>query len=151
MILDTLDRSPLYHGIHPAFPEAFRWLAFLDSSVPDGRHEISGAALVAIVSRYTTAPAGQKKWEAHRLHGDIQYLLEGMEMIGHARRETMAVRHSYDPEKDAEFYKPPTFQPNLLHLEAGSWAAFFPQDAHQPGVMHGAPAPVLKVVIKFRL
>jgi YhcH/YjgK/YiaL family protein len=151
MILDTLDRSPLYHAIHPAFPAAFGWLASLDSRVPDGRHEIGGPSLVAIVQRYETAPPASKPWETHRLHGDIQYLVSGDELIGQAPRASLTVSQPYDPERDAEFYEPPAMCPSYLHLEAGMWAVFFPQDAHQPGVMNGTSKPVMKVVVKFRL
>jgi YhcH/YjgK/YiaL family protein len=39
----------------------------------------------------------------------------------------------------------------LLTLGRGNFAIFHPQDGHQPGVQIGAPAEILKVVIKFRL
>jgi YhcH/YjgK/YiaL family protein len=39
----------------------------------------------------------------------------------------------------------------LLTLGRGNFAIFQPQDGHQPGVQIGAPAEILKVVIKFRL
>ena len=151
MILDTLDRSPLYHGLHPAFSVAFAWLASIDPSIADGRYEINGPRLFALVQHYVTAPSGEKKWEAHHLYGDIQYLVSGRESIGHSRCNGLKVRHPYSPDKDAEFYEPPASHFSKLVLEAGSFAIFFPQDAHQPGVMIDQPSPVLKVVIKFRL
>ena len=151
MILDTLDRASLYHGIHPGLPKAIAWLAAYDSSTADGRYEIDGPALVAIVQRYETAPAHAKKWETHRLHGDVQFLVSGSEVIGYAHRDALMVRTPYGPEKDAEFYEPPAAALSRLHLSAGSFVIFFPQDGHQPGVMAEFPEEVRKVVIKFRL
>ena len=150
MIHDTLENAALYEGMHPAFPRAFAWLRAFDPALPEGSHEIDGPELVAIVQRYDTAPAAEKKWETHRVHGDIQFVASGTERIGHAPRRGMTVSRPYDPEKDAEFYTPPA-SPSMLEAKGGSFAVFFPGDAHQPGVMEGSPSPVLKVVIKFRL
>ena len=151
MILETLRNSVLLEGVHPLFPKAFAWLGSYDPATADGRYEIDGSELVAIVQRYATAPANEKKWETHRLHGDIQYMVKGSESIGYGQREELIVRTPYNLEKDAEFYESPEGPTSLVILSAGSFAVFHPQDAHQPGVMIGQPAEVHKAVIKFRL
>jgi YhcH/YjgK/YiaL family protein len=150
MILDTLENSSLYERFHPSFSKAFAWLRAYDQATPDGRYEIA-PGLTAIVQRYETAPEAMKKWETHRAHGDIQYLVSGQEQIGQAKRELLTIRTLYNPEKDAEFYEPPTFPSTSFILSAGSFAVFLPHDAHQPGVMVDNPAFVIKVVVKFRL
>ena len=150
MILDTLENSSLHEGFHPSFSKALAWLRDCNPNTPDGRYEIA-PGLTAIVQRYETAPQEMKKWETHRAHGDIQYLVSGQEKIGAAKRESLTIRSPYNPEKDAEFYEPPTFPSTSLILSAGSFAVFFPHDAHQPGVMIDHPVSVIKVVIKFRL
>ena len=151
MILDTLDHSSLYEGCHPSFPEAFAWLRKFDPTTLDGRYEINGQKIVAIVQRYQTAPSVEKKWETHRVHGDIQVVYSGSESVGHALRDQLCVRAAYNPEKDAEFYEPPSVPVSLLALSEGSFAVFLPHDAHQPGVMKEQPTSILKVVVKFRL
>lgn len=151
MLLDTLANSHRYEAFHPSFHKAFTWLRSFNLSTPDGKYEIDGSALVAIVQRYETAPASEKKWETHRLNGDIQVIYEGEESIGYAHREELRVKTPYLVEKDAEFYEPPDHSSSLLLLAAGSFAVFLPQDAHQPGVMVNQPAGIIKVVVKFRL
>lgn len=151
MILDTLSNADFHEGLHPSFRAAFAWLRKMDPSLPDGRYEIEGPGLVAIVQRYETAPAELKKWETHRVHGDIQYMISGSEFVGYDRREKLTVKTSYNPEKDAEFYEPPGRASSSFLLEEGSFAVFYPHDAHQPGVMIGNPASVHKVVVKFIL
>jgi YhcH/YjgK/YiaL family protein len=151
MILDTLSNASCYAEVHPSLSRAFAWLADYDHSTPDGRYEIGDDSLVAIVQRYETAPAADKKWETHRVHGDIQYMVEGSERIGYAERSVLAVKTPYNPEKDAEFYLPPDGSSTLLELCAGSFAIFLPRDGHQPGVMMNSPSSIQKVVIKFRL
>jgi YhcH/YjgK/YiaL family protein len=151
MILDTLANEASYEGLHPSFARAFAWLSTFDPATPDGRYEIGGPSLVAIVQRYVTAPSDEKKWETHRLHGDIQYVVSGREWIGIAPRESLAVKTPYNPEKDAEFYEAPSGSSTKLLMEAASFAIFLPQDGHQPGVMVEGPEDLCKVVIKFRL
>lgn len=151
MILDKLDNSSLYRGLHPSFVRAFKWLQTFDPAMPDGRYEIAGPELAAIIQRYETSSPGEKKWEAHRLHGDIQYVASGEELIGHEQIGGLVTRTSYNGEKDVEFYDPPVGSASFLRLSAGNFAIFFPQDAHQPGVATERPTDVLKVVIKFRL
>lgn len=151
MILDSLSNSARYRAVHPSFPRAFQWLEAYDPSTPDGRYEIGGPDLVAIVQRYETAPDSLKKWETHRLHGDVQFMVSGSELVGYAPRSLLSVQTPYNPEKDAEFYTPPAGRVSRLNLEEGSFAVFFPEDGHQPGVMDGNPAGIHKVVIKFRL
>jgi len=151
MILDRLDRASGYASVHPAFPRAFAWLYSYDPATPDGHYEIGGPELVAIVSRYRTAPAVGKKWETHRLHGDIQFMVSGYELIGYAPRESLSISTPYNLEKDAEFYEPPSGEITRFALAEGSFAVFLPQDGHQPGVMTESPSDVHKVVIKFRL
>ena len=151
MLLDTLSHSSLYEGFHHSFPKAFDWLRSFDPATPDGKYEIDGPELVAIVQRYETAPSATKKWEAHRVHGDIQVIYEGKEFIGYARREELSVKTPYLAEKDVEIYQAPAQTSSILLLNSGSFAVFLPQDAHQPGVLIEQPAELVKVVVKFRL
>ena len=150
MILDRLENSARIAALHPAFPAAFAWLASFDPSTPDGRVEIDGEGTVAIIQRYRTAPPADKKWETHRIHGDIQALFAGSERIGYHPRAGLEVKVPYDSAKDAAFYYPPASS-SLLDFPAGTFAVFFPEDGHQPGVMTHEPADVLKVVVKFRI
>jgi len=151
MILDTLENNARHRALHSSFARAFEWLQAYDSGTPDGRYEFGGPDLVAIVQRYETASDAVKKWETHRLHGDIQLMVSGSELIGYEQRKLLTVRTPYNAEKDAEFYEPPSVTHSRFKLAAGSFAVFFPEDGHQPGVMEESPEEVHKVVIKFRL
>ncbi len=151
MILDQLSRSAAYESLHPLFPQAFSYLRAFDVNTADGKYELQGQDLVAIVQRYRTAPSADKMWEAHQVYGDIQVVHEGLELCGHADQRSLVVTKPYDAEKDVEKYAAPTSPSALLTLGRGNFAVFHPQDGHQPGVQIDAPAGILKVVIKFRL
>ena len=151
MILDQLSASAAYESLHPLFPQAFAYLRSFDVKTEDGKVELQGQDLVAIVQRYQTAPSAEKLWEAHQIYGDIQVVYQGLENCGHADQKTLVVTMPYIAEKDVEKYAAPSSPTALLTLGRGNFAIFHPQDGHQPGVQIGAPAEILKVVIKFRL
>ena len=151
MILDQLSASAAYESLHPLFPKAFAYLRSFDVKTDDGKYELQGENLVAIVQRYQTAPSAEKLWEAHQIYGDIQVVYQGLENCGHADQKTLVVTMPYIAEKDVEKYAAPSSPTALLTLGRGNFAIFHPQDGHQPGVQIGTPGEILKVVIKFRL
>ena len=151
MIVDQLSASAAYASLHPLFPKAFAYLRSFDVQTEDGKYELQGQDLIAIVQRYQTAPSADKLWEAHQIYGDIQVVYHGLENCGHADQKSLVVTKPYIAEKDVEKYAAPTAPSALLTLGRGNFAVFHPQDGHQPGVQIGASGEILKVVIKFRL
>lgn len=150
MIHAPLSLAPRHLNLHPLFPEAFAFLEQFDRGTPDGRVTLDGDRLFAIVQRYQ--PAEEKIWEAHRSYGDIQALFSGAESCGVAPTPLLRPLSPYDPGKDVEKFLAPSLPASRLILRTGEFAVFYPEDAHQPGVrIPGEDAPVLKVVVKFRL
>jgi hypothetical protein len=78
----TLSKSPpaarelpSHQHAHPLFPKAFDFLKSFDASTADGRYELQGSDLFAIVSRYSPVAPDEKQWESHAVYGDIQVML----------------------------------------------------------------------------
>ena len=151
MILDLLTNAPMYTRLHPLFEAAFNYLHSFDQNTPDGKYEIMGTDLIAIVERYATKTSPEKEWEAHEVYGDIQVVMQGQEKCGHAERSNLSVSKPYNRDKDVEKYSAPSVDSSALILKPGMFAIFYPHDAHQPSVKIHAPESVLKVVLKFRL
>lgn len=149
MMLDHIDVSARYAGVHPGLA---RGLAFLREYNLDeldvGRHPIDGDRVFALVQTYTSRPAEDGRWEAHRLHLDIQTLASGVERIGWADVQTLEEETPYSVEKDIAFYRGTG---GLLILRPGWFMVLGPDDAHMPGIAAPLPGPVKKVVIKIRL
>jgi YhcH/YjgK/YiaL family protein len=122
----------------------------LPATPTDGRHEIDGDALFALVQSYTTTPAAERKLEHHRKYADIQFLLVGEEIIEHAPLEGLAVDTPYQAEKDFGLVRDAAGRSAVV-LKPGSFGIYFPEDAHKPGCSIHEPAPVRKVVVKVRL
>lgn len=115
---------------------------------PDGRYEIDGERVFAMVQRYETVSQAEPKFEAHRKYIDVQFMASGAELIGWAPLKKMAVTEAYDVGKDACFGYVPAGEWKPLRLEAGQLAVLDPEDAHAPRLAAGAPAPVTKIVVK---
>lgn len=150
MILDSLEHHALYHHLGPRFARGFAWFTGVSVNLPDGRYEIDGQDVYALVQSYQTVPATEKKYEAHRHYADIQYVAEGTEVIHYAPLPSLRPVTDYNPEKDYQLYADPE-QATALFLSPGQFAVFHPQDGHKPGCLAGVSYPIKKVVIKVRL
>jgi biofilm protein TabA len=147
MIADSLPHAARYYTLHPLFRTAFDYLRQFPTGTPDGRHPIDGDRLYALPQSYETAPASEKRFEAHRRFIDIQYVLSGEEVIYHAPTERLEVSDAYHDERDVVFFRdPPAASPTLLR--SGDFTIYFPHDGHKPGCVNGAPRAVRKIVIK---
>lgn len=148
MIFDMLSNSYLYTDISARMDRAFDYLNLNDlSKLPVGRIDLDGSHLYVLVQEYTTKPFEEGKWESHRRYLDVQYMLSGCERIDFALVNTMKLGE-YSEERD---FQAMSGSGSTLNLVAGSFAVFFPQDAHMPGLAVVSPSQVKKVVIKCEL
>lgn len=148
MILDTLLLADRYLALAAGLDIGFEFLRRPDlASLDDGRHEIDGERVFAIVARGEGRGADASPLEFHRRFLDIQYVVAGTEVIGWSPLQVCEQsRELYNSDKDIGFFddQPQTW----LQLEAGSFTIFFPNDVHAPLAGHG---PVHKVVIKVAI
>jgi YhcH/YjgK/YiaL family protein len=149
MIVADLD-----HIGHQALmtPELRAAIAFLHrpgtNELPDGRVEIDGSRVFAIVQRYETVKTGVPKFEFHESYIDVQFIVSGEEIIGWAPRDRMRIDEPYNADRDICFgsVADPDWTPVLL--QTGQAAVFYPEDAHAPRLAAGIPSPVMKIVVK---
>ncbi|NLE36898.1 MAG: DUF386 domain-containing protein [Pirellulaceae bacterium] len=148
MILDLLENAPLYHSLHPGFAEGFAFLRRDDiGGLSDGRYEIDGERVFAIVSRSKGRGREQSSLETHHRYIDIQCVITGEESIGWLPKSKCRTASSpHDPERDIAFFSDAPL--TWLSLPTGTFAVFFPDDAHAPlaglGTVHKA---VVKVAV----
>ena len=152
MILDTLNHAGNYTALHPLFPAAFDYLRQFDPNTLDGKYEIDGDRLYAVVQRYETAPDEARIWEAHRVYADIQFMVSGRERMIHAPVEELRTGAPYNEAKDVRKYDDEHVRnATSVIVGGGSFCVFLPQDGHKPGCMVDRPEAVVKVVIKVKL
>jgi len=145
MILDKLEASALYEGLHPLFPQTFAYLKTLTpASIPDSKHIIDGEKLFVAPFKGQGSPLSQAKLEAHRRYIDIHLLLDGNETFGWKPAcDCVQPKGPFNEENDIIFYAdaPETW----LSLTPGRFVIVWPDEAHAVRV---SDAELTKVVVK---
>jgi len=152
MIAAQLADSARYENVVPGLDKAFAWLKQIAANPPeDGRYEIDGGNVFALVMQYTTLPREQKIYEGHRRFLDVQYIAGGgPEALYYGPASEAALAEDYDATKDFVKFDPAAGK-SMVVLHKGEFAIFFPEDAHMPGAQFEQPAQVKKIVVKVRL
>lgn len=145
MILDTLENAYRYKLLHPGFEQAMAFLERPDlKDLAEGRQEIDGDNIFALVMRKPGKKKEDGLIEIHRKYIDIQVVLDGTDEIGWKPTPLCTgPKEDYDPEADIQFF---TDVPHTwVATHSGQFAVFFPEDAHMPMISSGE---LHKVVVK---
>jgi biofilm protein TabA len=146
MIIDRLENAAATAPLAPGLRRGLQWLRRTDLlALPEGRHDIEGDRLFALVQEYTTRGAADCRWEAHRRYTDIQYVVVGVERMGYTNITHASEQQSYDAERDVTFFDPGT---DFVTVHAGMFVIFAPEDVHAPGGAAGEAQVVRKIVLK---
>jgi len=152
MIFDLAKNLDFYRslGIEGRYAKAVDFLKNTDlHSLEAGRYEIDGKNVYANVLEYTTSPWEEVKYEAHNNYTDIQYMIEGSEVMTYAPVGELEVSIPYNEEKDVIKYHDSTKGLPVV-VKSGQFMIFQPWDGHKPNVMDGTAAAVKKIVVKIR-
>jgi biofilm protein TabA len=147
-------KDAVQQGTFPAaLRKGFDFLAQVQGqTLPDGRVEIEGQKVFALVQSYNSKPRSDViRFEAHRKYIDIQYVVDGEEYEGWTSLPQMNMTDAYNAEKDIMRGTVPVDDLTLVRLKAGQLAIFYPADAHVPGLAIGEPTPVKKIVVKVAI
>ncbi len=148
MIADLLTNAGLYTALGPGIARGLQFLAETDlAGLAQGRHELDGQRLYALVSDYAPKPPGEGRWEAHLRYLDLQYVVSGVERIGVVPIDRLTAG-DYDADRDMFRL---SGAGDFLTFGAGQFMILWPGDAHMPGIDAGEPGPVRKVVVKIAI
>lgn len=148
MIFDTLKNVDNYKGLGRVY-DALKFLSETDFFTMElGRYELDGDNIFYMVQSYDTDPEKTIS-EAHRKYIDIQYMVEGEEIIGVADISEDKELTEAKEENDVWFYNCKT---EPLVLSAGKYMVLYPNDLHCPGVAtNGTAMTCRKVVVKVKV
>jgi biofilm protein TabA len=136
----------------PNLKKAFQFLKNTSlGQLPEGRVEIDGTQVYALVQYYETLPLESAKIEAHQKYIDLQYIQEGEEVIGWVPLERLGEQTAYNEAKDVFYGKVPADMLTRVQLSAGELAVLYPADAHAPKIAVNGPSPVKKIVVKVAI
>lgn len=148
MIFDTLKNVDNYKGLGRVY-DALKFLSETDfSKIELGRYELDGDNIFYMVQSYDTDP-DKTISEAHKKYIDIQYMVEGEEIIGVADISEDKELTEAKEENDVWFYDCKT---EPLVLSTGKYMVLYPNDLHCPGVAtNGTALTCRKVVVKVKV
>ncbi len=149
MIVTDLKNIDCHCDMPLALTKAIEFLRLRGiQNLPDGRVDIEGNNVFALIQRYETQAAGTPMFEHHRKYIDVQYLVSGEEIIGWTPAERIIISEPYDAEKDIAFGTAHAGKWTPVHLQAGQAAVLWPEDGHAPKLAAGTPSAVMKIVVK---
>mgnify|MGYP001325571006 CR=1 FL=1 len=141
MIFDTLENFGRYRGLNENLDKA---IDFFQKNPPrllsGGRHEIDGKR--AFCTRLECDLFPENQWEAHERHIDLHIALRDGETILCRREDAVDGWSELDPAVDAKRAKAP-LSGARLPMAAGTFAVFFPWDAHCPQLGAGKTEKII--------
>jgi YhcH/YjgK/YiaL family protein len=148
MILDQIENLRQYASLHPGIAGVVQFIASNDlPSLPLGKHEIDGRRVFVIRDMADGKDLAGARLEVHRGYIDIQIALDRPELIGYSPlARCHQVSQPYDDAGDIEFFA--DCPESWITLSPGSFALFFPADAHAPLAIRGK---INKAVFKLEI
>lgn len=149
----SIDRKAFavsYFKNRERWDKAFVFLKENDlSKLEIRRYDIVGDNVFATSSEYLSKNEEDVRYEAHRKYIDIQYVINGKELIGHTSMNMKKdILVPYDETKDVEFMT--VMQGTASLATPANFFIFFPEDIHRPSMKDGESSQVKKVVVKIK-
>jgi biofilm protein TabA len=151
MIISNVTNWEREKAVYPqAINRGLEYIRATDFSGLDlGKYEIEGEQMFALLQEVTTKRWEQQRPESHRSFIDIQYLIEGEEVIRVSPlSENAIVSEEAFEARDIAFYEKVDNENSLL-LQPGDFTVFYPTDIHRPCCSPSQDKKIRKVVIKI--
>lgn len=132
-----------YAPVVPGLAEAVEKINALQDLTP-ATHPLTNGKF--IVQQGTTKAID--KAEAHREFLDVQYILEGGEVMGWAHLDTVELVGEFDTVKDIGRY---VGEFDYVNVRPGYCYIVFPEDVHMPGRHLETPNDFKKIVVKLKV
>jgi len=146
MILDIIENANRYAALHREFAKAIDFLLRPElKELPEGKYEIDGECVFAMVSKEFGRKKEDALLETHEKYIDIQLVLEGTDTMGWKPKSLCKnPTGAYDEGEDIQYFadEPDTW----VATNSGVFVIFFPEDAHIPLIASGQ---LHKVVVKI--
>ena len=110
--------------------------------------QLSGGNKILVQVNTTKVFNEKMESEAHRDYLDIQYIVEGEEVIGWAPLETLTLSGEFNTAKDKGMYAGPV---DMVRVGEGYCYVVFPEDAHMPHLCTVDPKEIKKLVLKLKV
>jgi YhcH/YjgK/YiaL family protein len=153
MIIDKLENIGRYAAFVKDAAELENFFRTHSVSVlakPGNPTAVDGTGYTIVPTRMEPKPPEERQWEGHRRFTDIHITLEGRECLRWIPLSLLSIPKVYNEQADVEFYAD-TVEGMPLHVEAGYFVIFLPEDYHKPLIAEqgcGGVKALLKVPAK---
>ena len=149
MIVDRMEKLEMYRGISPQLDVAIAFAIGQGATLRgDAPVDLLDDAGYAFSTNYPTGPEAERRYEVHRRYIDLQIMQEGEESCQVADLSDFPDRDDYQEADDLQFLNGEPPHHVRFNLVPGTFAIFFPHDAHKPGCSIPDCDRVTKCVIK---
>jgi YhcH/YjgK/YiaL family protein len=145
MIIDYIQNFGTYISINKQLEDGFVFIETI-KDMPVGRYERGN--MYALVQEGGTNPIEAGIFESHRKYIDIQYLVEGKEILEWNNTINLDEIISYDESKDAAFY---SGSGKKVNLDKDMFYILFSHDGHKCCVHYDKQTTYRKVVLKLKI
>ncbi len=151
MIADKIKRMESYPELRDSAKLIKDFIGKVkEENLPDGKYELQGEDLFALVQRYETREKKTSRMESHRKYIDLQYMLSGEEMFYCAFAEDLTIAEDKFEQNDIGFFEPCNEEIGI-HLKEDMFVYLLPSDAHMPCCQIEGAKAVEKIVFKIKL
>ena len=152
MLVGNIHYPGTYENLltHPTWKKVLDWLRDEAAQKEDGENEIQGRDIYASVSTVDTMPRDKGTYEAHKQYIDVHYCIDGSELIEWAHVQTLGTPIEENREKDYALFSTPNAATSIS-MTPGTFAIFFPEDAHMPKLSVIGSPQVKKAVVKVHM
>lgn len=152
MIVDHINNLEKYVSLNPNIQTVIDFIKQNDIIKMDaGTHKITDSVRL-IREDYIPKPLMQCYFESHQVFGDIQLVLEGVEVFGYLEANDLKfqITEPYNAEKDVKKGQSLGYFSTVL-LTKGMFAMVFKDELHMPKLTNGTQDLVKKAVFKVKL
>ena len=152
MIFDKIENYKTYCDINIKFEKAFEFIKkAIEENFEVGNYEIDGKDIYAFIQSYDSKLKDECSFEGHRKYIDIQYIMDGCEVMGILEASDVVAKEEYNTEKDVTFFEEEAI-PSYFVAKKGDFCVFYPHDIHRPSIAYNDfPSNVKKLVIKVHI
>lgn len=146
MILDKIENLSDYISLNKGFLKIITFLQKIDlGDLKEGKTLLVGEELFLFYNVYNTKVNKLGILEAHKKYIDLQYIIEGEEIINYEVFRKQKTYKSYNSEDDYLLCNEDNSK--KIKIEEGEFFIFFPQDLHFPGNNSNSTSKKVKKII----
>ena len=128
---------------------SLEWLEKYAEGAALGDYRLDASGWFVNVHSYQTQPEEACVWESHEVTVDIQYMIQGNELIAWAPTSELDSQGIHCTNQDRVEWAPPSRKASRVELTRDRFVIFLPGEAHCPMIASPSVESIRKAVVKI--